>query len=396
MEKLEDMFETFCNICSQISKERGHHAKSKILSTFFDPTKYSGDKYTFLKLMLPKLTQRVYNLKDAQISKIFVQVLGVDQEEFVNHARMGDVSITCGYFFEKSTKIFPLQKSTLTIQQVDGFLDRLSTITNQCDHIDFFDHICQMMTVEDLTNFIRILKKDMRMDAVNRIIFDALSPDAYKIFQSSSDLKTVLDTLDSGVVTKGTILMTPFKPMLANQCKSTSQPFKSTDCWFVETKYDGERVQVHMDGDRFCFFSRNLKNVQSHKVDGLDEVIKRAFPHNTKLVLDTEILLYDRQSHKPLPFGTLGVHKKTGYMNANVCMIVFDLLHIDGRDLSDNTLRERKKILVNAMTVEYGSIVFPHQQIVTSPIELSCIMDAAIEDGLEGLVLKNPMVNINF
>lgn len=35
---------------------------------------------------------------------------------------------------------------------------------------------------------------------------------------------------------------------------------------FSEIKYDGERVQVHKNGDRFNYFSRSLKPVLPHKV----------------------------------------------------------------------------------------------------------------------------------
>ena len=35
---------------------------------------------------------------------------------------------------------------------------------------------------------------------------------------------------------------------------------------YAEIKYDGERVQVHKQGEKFVFYSRSLKPVQSHKV----------------------------------------------------------------------------------------------------------------------------------
>lgn len=35
---------------------------------------------------------------------------------------------------------------------------------------------------------------------------------------------------------------------------------------YAEIKYDGERVQVHKQGDKFDYFSRSLKAVQPHKV----------------------------------------------------------------------------------------------------------------------------------
>lgn len=35
---------------------------------------------------------------------------------------------------------------------------------------------------------------------------------------------------------------------------------------YSEIKYDGERVQVHKNGDTFSYFSRSLKPVLPHKV----------------------------------------------------------------------------------------------------------------------------------
>lgn len=35
---------------------------------------------------------------------------------------------------------------------------------------------------------------------------------------------------------------------------------------YSEIKYDGERVQVHKNGDSFSYFSRSLKPVLPHKV----------------------------------------------------------------------------------------------------------------------------------
>jgi DNA ligase-3 len=34
------------------------------------------------------------------------------------------------------------------------------------------------------------------------------------------------------------------------------------------------------------------------------------------IILDGEILLMDTQNRKPLPFGTLGIHKKTAFKDA--------------------------------------------------------------------------------
>lgn len=114
---------------------------------------------------------------------------------------------------------------------------------------------------------------------------------------------------------------------------------------YSEIKYDGERVQVHKNGNHFSYFSRSLKPVLPHKVrtsslltlkikshrmflymfktitiyfkefDFLPQVahfkdfIPQAFPGGQSMILDAEVLLIDTKTSKPLPFGTLGVHK---------------------------------------------------------------------------------------
>lgn len=41
----------------------------------------------------------------------------------------------------------------------------------------------------------------------------------------------------------------------------------------------------------------------------MKDYIPQAFPGATDLILDSEILLMDTKTNKPLPFGTLGTHK---------------------------------------------------------------------------------------
>lgn len=39
------------------------------------------------------------------------------------------------------------------------------------------------------------------------------------------------------------------------------------------------------------------------------DYIPQAFPGGQSMILDAEVLLIDTKTSKPLPFGTLGVHK---------------------------------------------------------------------------------------
>jgi len=54
-------------------------------------------------------------------------------------------------------------------------------------------------------------------------------------------------------------------------------------------------------------------NIDKYKfqfqVDLFKEYIPKAFQHGKEIILDCEVLMYDHKTNKPLPFGTLGVHK---------------------------------------------------------------------------------------
>lgn len=53
----------------------------------------------------------------------------------------------------------------------------------------------------------------------------------------------------------------------AEACKSIEHAMKKCpNGMYSEIKYDGERVQVHKNGDHFSYFSRSLKPVLPHKV----------------------------------------------------------------------------------------------------------------------------------
>lgn len=53
-------------------------------------------------------------------------------------------------------------------------------------------------------------------------------------------------------------------------------------------------------------------------MEHLKEFIPKAFPGATDLILDSEVLMLDTKTQKPLPFGTLGVHKVSFQVNSIV------------------------------------------------------------------------------
>lgn len=61
----------------------------------------------------------------------------------------------------------------------------------------------------------------------------------------------------------------------------------------------------------------------------------QAFPSDGDLILDAEMILVDEVTGDLLPFGTLGVHKRTEHKNGVICLFVFDCLLFYGVDLTN-------------------------------------------------------------
>ncbi|NWQ91777.1 DNLI3 ligase, partial [Burhinus bistriatus] len=396
----------FRKLCAMVAEKPSYNVKTQIIQDFLKKGSggdgFHGDVYLTIKLLLPGVIKIVYNLNDKQIVKLFSRIFNCSQEEMIRDLEQGDVSETIRLFFEQSKSCPPAAKSLLTIQEVDEFLIELSKLTKEDDQQSVLQHITRRCTGNDLKCIIRLIKHDLKMNAGAKHVLDALDPNAYEAFKASRNLQDVVERVlknqqeaEKVPGLKRTLsvqasLMTPVQPMLAEACKSIEYAMKKCpNGMYAEIKYDGERVQVHKNGDHFSYFSRSLKPVLPHKVAHFKDFIPQAFPGGQSMILDSEVLLIDNKTGKPLPFGTLGVHKKAAFQDANVCLFVFDCIYFNDISLMDRPLCERRKFLHDNMVEIPNRILFSEMKHVTKASDLADMITRVIREGLEGLVLKD-------
>ncbi|NXT52643.1 DNLI3 ligase, partial [Pluvianellus socialis] len=396
----------FRKLCAMVAEKPSYNVKTQIIQDFLKKGSggdgFHGDVYLTIKLLLPGVIKIVYNLNDKQIVKLFSRIFNCSQEEMIRDLEQGDVSETIRLFFEQSKSCPPAAKSLLTIQEVDEFLIQLSKLTKEDDQQSVLQHITRRCTGNDLKCIIRLIKHDLKMNAGAKHVLDALDPNAYEAFKASRNLQDVVERVlknqqeaEKMPGVKRTLsvqasLMTPVQPMLAEACKSIDYAMKKCpNGMYAEIKYDGERVQVHKNGDHFNYFSRSLKPVLPHKVAHFKDFIPQAFPGGQSMILDSEVLLIDNKTGKPLPFGTLGVHKKAAFQDANVCLFVFDCIYFNDISLMDRPLCERRKFLHDNMVEIPNRILFSEMKHVTKASDLADMITRVIREGLEGLVLKD-------
>ncbi|KAG8439801.1 hypothetical protein GDO86_005825 [Hymenochirus boettgeri] len=397
------LFREFRKLCAMVAEQPSYNTKTQIIQDFLTKGTsgdgFHGDTYLTVKLLLPGVIKSVYNLNDKQIVKLFSRIFNCNQDEMVRDLEQGDVSETVRIFFEGSQAFPPANKSCLTIHEVDKSLDKLSKLTKEEDQQRVLEDIACRCTSNDLKCIIRLIKHDLKMNSGAKHVLDALDPNAYDAFKASRNLgdvvERVLHNRQQAPGMKQTLsvqasLMTPVQPMLAEACKSIEYAMKKCpNGMYAEIKYDGERVQVHKNGDHFSYFSRSLKPVLPHKVAHFKEFIPKAFPGGNSMILDSEVLLIDTNTGKPLPFGTLGVHKKAAFKDANVCLFVFDCIYFNSVSLMDRPLNERRKFMRENMVEIPNHILFSEMKHVTKAADLADMITRVIREGLEGLVLKD-------
>ncbi|XP_045691615.1 DNA ligase 3 isoform X2 [Phyllostomus hastatus] len=383
----------FRKLCAMVAENPSYNTKTQIIQDFLRKGSsgdgFHGDVYLTVKLLLPGVVKSVYNLNDKQIVKLFSRIFNCNPDDMARD-------------LEQSASFPPAAKSLLTIQEVDEFLLRLSRLSKEDEQQQALQDIASRCTANDLKCIIRLIKHDLKMNSGAKHVLDALDPNAYEAFKASRNLQDVVERVlhneqevekEPGrrrTLSVQASLMTPVQPMLAEACKSIEYAMKKCpNGMFSEIKYDGERVQVHKSGDHFSYFSRSLKPVLPHKVAHFKDYIPRAFPGGHSMILDSEVLLIDNQTGRPLPFGTLGVHKKAAFQDANVCLFVFDCIYFNEVSLMDRPLCERRKFLHDNMVEIPNRIMFSEMKRVSKASDLVDMINRVIREGLEGLVLKD-------
>lgn len=161
-------------------------------------------------------------------------------------------------------------------------------------------------------------------------------------------------------------------PMLATL---VSEPFDRPG-WLFEIKWDGFRAVAEVNKGKVRLYSRRHLSF----ADRFPQLIQALQQLGHDVVLDGEIVVLDKQGRSR--FQILQEYAKTGQGRLVYC--AFDLLFLDGHDLRQLPLRERKKRLKQILGI--SSLLLYSDHIETRGI---AFYRAAAKKGLEGIVAKN-------
>ena len=185
----------------------------------------------------------------------------------------------------------------------------------------------------------------------------------------------------------------PIRPMLAERLDSAKAIVHKMGDKKVAAEYklDGERLQIHKKGKDVHLFSRRLEVITSHYPDAVELVKKHVSPRSA--ILEAEVVAINEDTGEYLPFQEL-MHRRRKYgiedamARYPVALNFFDMLLAGTKDITGKPYTVRRKKLEDA--VEKTERTRPVPAIRSSdPAEIERFMEEAIENGCEGLVVKD-------
>jgi DNA ligase-1 len=196
------------------------------------------------------------------------------------------------------------------------------------------------------------------------------------------------DALDSATLA----LFHPLGFMLAQPMATAGEIVATMPGQFVvEDKYDGIRVQAHVDGDTVRLYSRTLDEITR----GYPDVVASLKGLGSGLVLDGELLAVDpEQPRRARPFVALqrrlGRKAPSAEMMAAVptAFVAYDILAVQSTLVIQSSYRDRRVMLESLSWRDDGAFVAPYL-LVSREEEVDAAFERARANGNEGLVAKD-------
>jgi DNA ligase-1 len=249
----------------------------------------------------------------------------------------------------------------------------------------------------------RIITSDMRVGLKEGLLEEAIAKafaqppaDVRRANMLTSDIGAVAVQARQGRLGEAALrLFHPFRFMLADTIFTAEEAFEpvrgeaeaSTPpaAVLVEEKYDGVRAQVHFDGTRLAIFSRTLDESTPSFPDLHADLRSLA----DRYILDGEIIAW--RDGRAIPFTQLQQRlrrKDPTELTSDIPVVLFafDILHLNGKDMLDLPLADRRRALD---ALRFGSAVRPsYATVASAPDDLEARFREARAHGNEGLVIK--------
>jgi DNA ligase-1 len=332
-----------------------------------------------------------------------IAVNKIEQE----YRKTGDLGQAATKILEQKTQTTFLVED-ISVERVYETLFKIAKLEgarSQDMKMKYISSLLNDATPLEASYILKILLGTLRLGVAENTVMDALaiaytgSKDNRKALEHaynvSSDLGKVAQTI-AGKGLKGVeefqiAMFNPIRPMLADRVKSEEESIeKMGEEFAAEYKLDGERVQLHVEGEKVVLFSRSLENISEYYPDIIEKIPKCLAAD--QVILEAEAVAINENTGEFLPFQEL-MHRRRKYKIEKavsqypITVNFFDVLFYNGKSCLESSYRERRKLLEKIVKEDDFAKHIP-MTIVKTEDDVEDFLENSINSGCEGLMLK--------
>ncbi len=319
----------------------------------------------------------------------------------------GDLGQAASIIMEQKTQTTFLVED-ITIERVYETLFKIANLEgsrSQDMKMKYISSLLNDANPLEASYILKILLGTLRLGVAENTVMDALaiafsgSKENRKSLEHAYSVSSDLGKVAEVIATKGIdgiekfeiILFNPIRPMLADRVKSEEEAMEKMGKEFAaEYKLDGERVQLHIEGNKVVLYSRSLENISSYYPDIIEKIPKAIQAEN--IILEAEAVAMNENTGEFLPFQEL-MHRRRKYKIEKavtqypISVNLFDILYCNGKSCLELSYKDRREKLEKVVK-EDEFVKYIPMTIVKNEVEVEDFMENSINAGSEGLMLK--------
>lgn len=285
---------------------------------------------------------------------------------------------------------------SLTVEEVFESIKLIPKLERVIERDQLITSLLETCTPKEGKYIVRLLLFDLKLGYNQRTVIHAVAR-AYNVPPMLIEDVCSIIGLAEGIMLapKGALALEKIKlrpgQFLKPQLAHLYQPEKVLYPAIAEHKLDGSRLQVHKWGSRVWLYSRRgLEKTQT--LPEVEEVAQRFKAQNC--IIDSEVVAVDSKGalqpfqvllQRTVPSKLSDEELKKRREEVAVTLRAFDIIYLNGRDLSELPLSERRKYLLEV--VSRGNLI--QGMICMNEVELMSFYESSLKQGYEGIIVKN-------
>jgi len=400
-------------------------------------------------------------MAEMTVAQAVGRAFGKSKDEVIKLYRLkGNMGIAASQLAQNSKS--ESRNSKLSVSEVFGELLKIANFSGEGTVEKKVSTLANILTKLDpisVKHVVNIPLGTLRLGIGDPTVMDALSlaktgkkdlrPTIEDAYNKTSDLGYVAENFwqkgERGLKNVHLVVGKPVRPALAERLPNADEVIKRVGNKFAaEPKFDGFRVQVHLDRGRVFFtgpvshalslgdslvrdqksagnlhgahdsqnsviarsratslreaadhvriFSRNLEDMTHAFPDlvaGVDKEVKAK-----SAILEGEAIAYNPLTSEFLPFQETTKRRRKYKIEEKVkelplVMFAFDVLFLDGKDITQKPYSERRKSLEKIIKANSSQVIrLAEERILTNAKQILEFFNESISEGLEGIMIK--------